>query len=443
MEYPNSGLPVVRTINTSPLVAPGGRVIEGVGLDRKTGLFHRIDPVLASCVPKTDPSAADIKQALIFLIDEWLVDVALDRVGKCVAILLALTILQRALFPERPAFFVTAGQRGGGKTTLISMIIAAVLGRRPAAAAWSDSSEERKKALFSYLRQSVATLVWDNIARGSNISCPHIEAALTAPETSDRVLGVSYTESVTSTTVQMFTGNQIAPRGDMASRSFVLALQINRPDPENRPFVHGDPLAWTQENRVKILRALYTILKGGASQRPKDQVAKTRFKIWWASVGWSIEHAAALLDIDFDCSELLRTGEAEDQDASAASRVLTILRKRWHDKTFTARQVKLALDAANSDIEASAEQAQALADTLAELADKPIDKLTAQGIGKLFQKSLTNRPAWIDGDAIAVLRKASSDHQENRYRVEVQLPDAPAKPEKTAAADDRESDPFG
>jgi len=323
------------------------------------------------------------------------------------------------------------------------MIIAAVLGRRPAAAAWSDSSEERKKALFSYLRQSVATLVWDNIARGSNISCPHIEAAITAPETSDRVLGVSEVESVPSTTVQIFTGNQIAPRGDMASRSFVLALQVNRPDPENRPFVHGDPLSWTQENRVKILRALYTILKGGASERPTDQIAKTRFKIWRTSVGWSVEHAARLLGIDLDCSELLRAGEAEDQDASAASRVLTILWKRWSDKTFTARQVKLALDAANSVVEASAEQAQALADAIAELADKPIDKLTAQGIGKLFQKSLTNRPAWIDGDVIAVLRKASSDHQENRYRVEVQLPDAPAKPEQTAAADDQESDPFG
>src|SRR4029079_6558280 len=117
-------------------------------------------------------------------------------VGKCAAVTLALTLLQRALLPERPAFFVTAGQRGGGKTTLISIIVAAVLGRRATAAAWSDSVEERKKALFSYLRQGVAYLGWDNIARGSNISCQHIEAALTAPEISDRVLGVSEFETV-------------------------------------------------------------------------------------------------------------------------------------------------------------------------------------------------------------------------------------------------------
>jgi hypothetical protein len=135
------------------------------------------------------------------------------------------------------------------------MITLAALGRRAAAAGWSDNAEERKKGLFSYLRQGVACLAWDNIARGSAISCPHIEAALTAAETSDRVLGVSRVETVPSTTVQIFTGNSISPRGDMASRSLMLALHIDRPDPENRTFAHADPLAWTQANRPKIRRA--------------------------------------------------------------------------------------------------------------------------------------------------------------------------------------------
>src|SRR5262249_36135463 len=156
-------------------------------------------------VPEKKPTDEDIKQSLSFLLDEWLVDVALDAVGKCVVVMWALTLLQRALLPERPAFFVTAGQRGGGKTTLISMIVAAVLGRRPAAASWSESAEERRKALFSYLRQGVATLIWDNVPRGATISCPHIEAALTAPEISDRVLGVSDFETVPATTIQSFT----------------------------------------------------------------------------------------------------------------------------------------------------------------------------------------------------------------------------------------------
>jgi hypothetical protein len=444
MEYPNSKIPVVRAVNTSPLVTPTGRLIDGVGLDRTTGLVHRIDPVMRACVPKGKPTEEEIEQSLNFLLDEWLVDVALDRVGKCVAILLALTLLLRVLLPERPAFFVTAGQRGGGKTTLISMIIAAVLGRRATAAAWSDSVEERKKALFSYLRQSVAALVWDNIARGSTISCPHIEAALTASEISDRVLGVSRAETVPATTIQIFTGNSIAPRGDMASRSFVVSLNVDRPDPENRGFAHADPLAWTQANREKILRALYVILIGGVLCRPQAQVAKTRFKLWWGLIGWPMEYAAGLLDINLDCAELLRSGEAEDEDASAASRVLAILRKRWGDKEFTAQKVVLALSAVNSMVEESAEQAQELADAFGDLAGKVIDKPTALLIGKLFQKNLNNRPAWIEGGAVVVLRKVSG-HQANQYKIEILQPagDQKSGVDGNASTAEPGLDPFG
>jgi hypothetical protein len=399
-------------------------VIDGVGLDRATGLVHRIDPVLRACLPDCEPTAEEIKQSLDFLLDEWLVDVALDRAGKCVAILLALTLMQRALLPERPAFFVVAGQRGGGKTTLINMIIAAVLGRCAAAAAWSDSVEERKKALFSYLRQGVAALAWDNIARGSTISCPHIEAALTAPEISDRVLGVSCVETVPAPTIQLFTGNSIAPRGDMASRSFVLSLNVDRPDPENRTFTHSDPLAWTQANRTKILSALYAILIGGALNRPQGQVAKTRFKTWWRLIGWPVEYAAGLSGIKIDCTELLRAGEAGEEEASATSRALAILRKRWGSKPFTARAVVQELAKANSLIEDNADQAAELADALGDLIGKVLEKPTARSVGKLFQKHLTNRPAFVeDGNCVAVLRKKSGDRA-NEYEIETPGGDA-------------------
>ena len=264
---------------------------------------------------------------------------ALDQVSKGTAIMLVLTIIERGLLAERPAFFITAPQRGGGKTTLVHMITLAVLGRKAAAAGWSKNPEERKKALFSYFRQGVAALAWDNIPRGSAISCPHIEAALTSSEISDRVLGVSRVEVVPSITVQIFTGNSILPRGDMASRSLMAALNVNRPDPENRNFVHPDPLSWTQAHRPKILRALYTILIAGALNRPRHQVAKTRFKSWWSFVGWPVEYAASLIGITVDCTELLHAGEVGDEEASAVSAILTLFREVWGDKDFTAKDV--------------------------------------------------------------------------------------------------------
>jgi hypothetical protein len=429
MEYSTSGIPVARAINTAPLVTMSGQIIDGVGLDRDTGLVHRIDPLLRACLPPNPPTEQDVRAAVIYLLDEWLIDVALDRVGKCIAIMLAMTLIERALLPERPAFFATAGQRGGGKTTLVNMITLAALGRRAAAAGWSENSEERKKALFSYLRQSVACLVWDNISRGSAISCPHIEAALTASDISDRVLGVSRVETVPSTTVQIFTGNSIMPRGDMASRSLMLALNVNRPDPENRAFAHADPLAWTQANRPKIVRALYTLLIAGALNRPKQQQAKTRFKTWWNLVGWSMEYAAGMIGTTVNCTELMRAGEVGDEEASAASAALTIMREIWGDGAFTAMDVVKAMTpemhawSTSTNLEdAHKTKAEAIADALGELVGKRLDRPTAHSIGKLFQKRLVGRPAWIDdGQAVATLRK-STGHNANTYQIHVSVP---------------------
>ena len=47
------------------------------------------------------------------------VDVATDYAGKCTIIAAALTMIERSLLDQRPAFFVTAGRRGGGKTTTL------------------------------------------------------------------------------------------------------------------------------------------------------------------------------------------------------------------------------------------------------------------------------------------------------------------------------------
>ena len=103
-------------------------------------------------------------------------------------IALALTIIERAIFGERPAFFVTSGKRGGGKTTAINIVALATLGKRAAAMSWSRLEEERRKAMFAAFLQGVPLIVFDNISRGATLSCPVVEKALTAAELEDRVL---------------------------------------------------------------------------------------------------------------------------------------------------------------------------------------------------------------------------------------------------------------
>src|SRR5205085_11754196 len=67
-------------------------------------------------------------------------------------------------------------------------------------------------------------------------------------------------------------------------------------------------------------------------------------------------------------------------------------------------------------------KADALADALGELVGKRLDRPTAHSIGKLFQKRLVGRPAWIsDGETVAILRKFAG-HNENSYRIELSVP---------------------
>jgi hypothetical protein len=245
-------LPTIVAVSTLPLVLADGLVLAEDKFDRLRGIDFHIQPELAAVVPKPG-SVADrqVKTAMHFLTDEWLVDVATDYSGKCTIIAAALTLIERSLLDQRPAFFVTAGRRGGGKTTTLIMLIKAVTGMWPAAAAWSMNEEERRKALLAYFLYGVPYILWDNIARGTQISCPHIEKSCTAAFSSDRKLGVSEMVATAASTIHFFTGNNIAPRGDLASRSLEIRLELDRYDPENREFRHPDPIGWTDSMRAE------------------------------------------------------------------------------------------------------------------------------------------------------------------------------------------------
>jgi hypothetical protein len=250
----DGALPVVSAVATLPMVLRDGTILSGRGLDRERGIVFRVPDELQTLIPDAKACGpTPVAEAMQFLTDDWLCDVAAYYAGKCVLIAAAATILQRLLLPERPAFFISAGQRGGGKTTAANMISMAVLGCRAAAAGRSPNEEERRKSLLAYLTEGVPLIVWDNIPRGATIACPSIEKALTAAFYTDRVLGASEFRTVPATAVHFFTGNNIAARGDMASRSLTARLTVDRPDPENRAFMHPDPIGWTEANQGRIL----------------------------------------------------------------------------------------------------------------------------------------------------------------------------------------------
>ena len=339
LKYRRSELPRAHAVLTMPLVLPDGSLLAGSGLDRERRAVLRIEPALLGFMPKLG-DRGEVAEAFNFLMDAWLVDVATDAEGKCVLIALALSIIERVLLPERPVFFVTAGLRGGGKTTVLMMIALAAIGVKAAAAAWSSDPNERKKALFSYLLEGLPVLIWDNIPRGAAIGCPHIERASTCEFYSDRILGVTKTRTAPAYTIQAFTGNNIGPKSDQASRSLEARLTTDRPDPENRHFQHPDPIAWTLDHRGEILRALYTILLGNPQLDPDRRgEPETRFKTWWTLVGSAIEHAAGTAGKPLSFKSLFERVEAADEEASARADTLQTLYALFAGEKFTSANV--------------------------------------------------------------------------------------------------------
>jgi hypothetical protein len=117
-------------------------------------------------------------------------------------------------------------------------------------------------------------------------------------------------------------------------------LRSTRTDPENRPFAHSDPIEWTEENRAKILRALYTILLGNPElNKSPSAPAKTRFKLWWRLVGAAIENAAKCSEQSIDFQQLFLDQESDEEDSASLADTLSILNKRWPGRAFKAAEV--------------------------------------------------------------------------------------------------------
>jgi hypothetical protein len=340
--YRDSTLPIVHAVTTMPLVLPSGRLLMADGLDHEHGIVFRVDPALAALIP--NPSSImkeDIQRAMKFLLDEWLVDVRADFDGKCVSLALALSIIERAVLPERPVFFATAPKRAGGKTYLLNMIALATTGRKAPAAAWSGKEEERRKVMLPILEDGIPFFVWDNIEVGSVLSSPTIEKVCTSSTYTDRILGVSKILVVPTSTIMAFTGNNIAPKGDLASRALETRITVDRPDPENREFKHPFAFDWTLARRGAILKALYTVLLSNpqlGEALPKDRDT-TRFKPWWMLIGSALEHAAKQYGKTLAFGSLFTAVEADDSDAAGNVEVLEALYVEYCAEWFQAAKV--------------------------------------------------------------------------------------------------------
>lgn len=384
MQRNDGALPTATALATAPLVLADGSLLAPESLDRDRGIIFKIPEDLRAILPRPEDCTKErINKAMEFLRDQWLVDVATDGTGKAILVAAALTLIERSLLPERPVFLVTAGRRGCGKTTTAYMLIRGALGPNPIVTAWAANEEERRKALLAEFVLCKPYILWDNIPRGMQIACPHIERSCTTKLYADRKLGVTEMVLTSASTIHILTGNNIGARGDLASRALHIRLGTDSADPENREFEHPDPIGWTRNNRAEIMTALYTILLGNPQLKtPSDSTGKTRFKVWWRLVGSAVEHAARLVGQELDFQTIFLDQEKENDDESASlADALEILVKRWPEQ-FSASDLDGMVNTPSPN-----DEEQTLRDFLMPGA-LPSHRFSTKSIGRLLKKHL-------------------------------------------------------
>jgi len=432
-------LPKLVAISTLPLVLGNGEILAPEGLDRLRGIAFIIDEKLRKRLPQGKVcNNAQVAQALDFLLNEWFIDVKCTFVDKCNAIALALTIIERSLLAERPIGFITSPTPESGKTTLAKMLITAVTGTDAVAFAWSPHEEERRKALLAYFDAGLAYILWDNIADGAFVQCPHLERSCTASHYADRKLGVSEFISAAAATIHIFTGNNIAPRGAMSSRTLHVRVDTDLVDPMARKFEHNNPVAWTKAKRDEILEALYVILLGNPMlDLPVDSTTKTRFPMWYRLVGSAIEHAARCykeaypqdakaVAIGFD--QLFARQKTSDEEGTSLGEMLDELDKamrNWRalqpqpkqdDGSYMAKEIAACL---NQNCWLPGSSSSGVAIIRGFLFQKvPLkDRLSPYAVSRALKAYVDRRRAF-DQEELVLRIEADSHANANLYRVE-------------------------
>jgi len=118
---------------------------------------------------------------------------------------------------------------------------------------------EKRKLLTSALREDAGVLIFDNVT--DHVGGPVLEAFLTAPIWTDRILGSSQTISLPNQSILIVTSNNATISGDTSRRTLVARLAPQNEMPELRRFRIPHLIEHAKQSRRDLLIAAIRILQ--------------------------------------------------------------------------------------------------------------------------------------------------------------------------------------
>lgn len=286
------GLPPLLGIVGAPVLRPDGTLLQRPGYDAATGVFLArkvpLDPV-----PER-PTAAQVAESRRFLLEVFLRDFPwVSAADKANHLALMVTPVLRPYTRALTPFGVVSATMPGSGKTILTASIGMIYGQR--VLSWTHSDEELRKAITSVLADQAGVVVFDNLHEGAVIDSPILARLITERVWADRLLGRNATAAIPNDRLWLATGNNLNVGGDMASRTVLVQLDPNMPNPEQRTgFAIGQLDHWIlnpANQRTVLWHLLVLIGDWTAAGAPKAAgLTMRQFTTWAEAVGGLLEH---------------------------------------------------------------------------------------------------------------------------------------------------------
>jgi putative DNA primase/helicase len=241
--------------------------------------------------------------------------------SKAVAVAALIGLYAAQLLPEgalRPCFIVTKNAEGAGASTLVSCAVVPVIGRLPTGVK-SDDDDETRKALTAAVREARLVMLFDN--QKSRLSSAALEAFVSSPTWSDRLLGVNQTFTGQNIATVFITANGCTVSPDMRRRSLVIELHLEAEHAEDRQFGRPLDLPTLLALRPKILAACWSLVRHWHTQgQPLPSRSHSAFPTWAKVIGGIVQAAG------FACPlNTANVAVAADEDGEAMRRLVDVM----------------------------------------------------------------------------------------------------------------------
>jgi hypothetical protein len=367
---------------SAPLMRLDGTILSLPGYDAETRLLlDMTDPPQE--VPE-HPTPEQLKAAFTRLWAPFEKFPYVSPVDRGVQLTGLLTAIVRPILTTAPAIAFDATRQGTGKTLQAECCAVLATGERPIT--WphvAHNEEETRKRLLTVLRGGHRVLLWDNVV--GRFDSPSLAVLLTSEFYTDRVLGISGSETYPNRLLTLFTGNNFTPCGELPRRVLQCRLDAQTESPYTRQFGFN-PTDVCMANRQAMVTAGLTLLRGYvAAGRPKSAPALGSFGQWDAMVRqavlWIADHVAPPGLLGDPVQSILDNADGDPADAAQFD-LMQAWSKIFCDKTIIARDLLNVYEKVKERGSVPSNYEQQLADALDEF--KTDREMSAKSIGILL-----------------------------------------------------------